>query len=302
MIIPETFQYLEENSRVCERKIRTVRLGNYFTAIELDDGSVGACMSYYRLSLPMIKIAQERITAILSGDPLFLGSFKGERQFEGIGLPHDQEFLLETSLQVTVVSALSAPVLRQGGDATFSVSPCFDPFAGAKHALVLGFGGFMEKLARAEYIVALHIADLAYDARRTEMEAIIARYRQQHRRKIITISNGNDTVQRLREVDAVSITGSAICNGTMDRLLREAKGGPRIIIQGQSAGIHPCILFERGVDVVVTTLKPRTIMERAKLDASAKAMRPFFEGGLPAIYLVPRKDGPRAIATTVGGV
>jgi hypothetical protein len=49
--------------------------------------------------------------------------------------------------------------------------------------------------------------------------------------------------------------------------------------------------------VVVTTLKPRIIIELAKLNACGNAMRPFFEGGLPWIYLVPRKEGSQAFVS-----
>jgi uncharacterized protein (DUF4213/DUF364 family) len=290
-ILDKTLQYLEENSNATERKISTIHLSNYFTVVELDDGSVGAYMSYYRFPLPVLANIQSRITNILIEDPLLLGILFQQKRGHQLELLQEQECLFMKSLQTTVISALSARFLRDRGDATFQVSNSlpFDPFTGVQRAMVIGFGGYMDNMVRADHIMELHIADLFYNMRQTEMEMTITRYRQQYPWKTITISDGHDTARRLREVDVVSITGSALCNGSMDWLLHEASGGLRIIVQGQSASIHPKILFEKGVHLIATTLKPRILVTLAKADPNGSAMQQILEGGLPMIYLVPRK-------------
>jgi hypothetical protein len=165
-----------------------------------------------------------------------------------------------------------------------------------RSALVIGFGGSMERLAGDPLVRALHIADLFYPSRRQEMDAALEGYRRQDPSKVITFSDGHDTARRLGEVDLVTVTGSALCNGTLDGLLDQARGGPRVIVQGQSAGIHPVALFRRGVSLVMTTLKPRELARRARADPSGSHLKPLLEGGLPWLYLLPRLDGRPALA------
>src|SRR5262249_2963769 len=145
-----------------------------------------------------------------------------------------------------------------GGDAVCAVSssPPRDLFAGARSAVVIGFGGYMEPLARAGQIEELHVRDLEYEARRAEMEEAIAEDRRRFPAQVFTIGDGRDTAEQLREADVVAITGSALCNGTLEGLLEQAAGRAWIVVQGQSAAIYPRALFERGARLVVTTLKP----------------------------------------------
>jgi hypothetical protein len=88
--------------------------------------------------------------------------------------------------------------------------------------------------------------------------------------------------------DLVAITGSTLGNNTLEPLLNRSRNCPRVVLQGQNAAIHPRFLFEAGVKLVATTLKPAAIAEAAARDATGNALRPFFEGGLPRIYLKPR--------------
>ena len=146
----------------------------------------------------------------------------------------------------------------------------------------------MDYLAKAENIRELHIADISYFSRRTKMDSKIKYYRDLYPLKKIEISDGRAVMKRLPEFDVVTITGSALCNGTLDNLLYKAKGCPMIIVQGQSTGIHPKILFERGVRLVVTTIKPRELIYKAMLDINGIYIRSMLEGGLPSVYLTPR--------------
>jgi len=139
----------------------------------------------------------------------------------------------------------------------------------------------------------LHVVDLAYPKFQQEIDKALDDYRKRAPAKTITVSDGHDTAELMQQVDLVSITGSALCNGTLDSLLSWAKAVPRVIVQGQSAAIHPKILFERGVDLVATTLKPHQVVSAAKADTSGSALRPFFEGGLPWIYLASKTGQPK---------
>ncbi|MBX9680650.1 MAG: hypothetical protein K2X38_17995 [Gemmataceae bacterium] len=308
-VLHETFEYLRQCPGVGERTLRTVRLNQYFTVAEMDDGSIGAAMSYY--SLKRVRHVQDEIAARLADEPLLAGVlFAAGGPPSRWDVPEGQWRLLADSLRTAILSALSAPFLRAGGDAAFNAvaPPPHDLFAGARRALVIGFGGYMDRLARADHVEELHVHDLGYGAGRPDMEAAFAEYRKAHPRKRFVLSDGHDTRERLREVDLVAITGSALCNGTIDQLLLWAQPCPRIVVQGQSAAVHPKVLFARGVHVVSTTLKPRDLIDLAAADPSGRAMRPLLEGGLPPIHLTPRGSGaaPKAktdanLADTRGG-
>ena len=77
----------------------------------------------------------------------------------------------------------------------------------------------MNYLITQENTPRIHVSDLAYRKRFRRMDGAIAYYRKQFPDKIITISDGSDSRERLADADLVSITGSAFCSGTMDGLL-----------------------------------------------------------------------------------
>lgn len=59
----------------------------------------------------------------------------------------------------------------------------------------------------------------------------------------------------LPEADVVVVTGTAIANKTIDRVLELSRGAREIGVVGPSAGIVPDSLFKRGVKVV-STIRP----------------------------------------------
>jgi hypothetical protein len=293
VILNEAIRHVISHSYAERRRIEALHLGYYFTVIELDDGSVGACMCYHRFPPRVLGTVEQMLSRSIAEDPLLLEALFGRNHMRSwLGILQGQEHLLVSNLQATVISALTVPLLRCGGDDTFRVQDSlpWDPFAQTTRALVIGFGGLMDSVIRSDTTEEIHVADLAYPSCRQEMDAILNEYRRKYPWKRITISDGSDTVGRLGTADAAAITGSALCNGTMDNLLNQAGGRCRLVVQGQSAGIHPEALFQRGVEVVITTIKPRTLVKLAGNDPYGSSLRPVLEGALPWVYLVPR-DG-----------
>ncbi len=287
MILHEALQILEQDGYLAGRSIRTLCLTQYFHVVQLDNGSVGSCMNYAKLNVDDIGALEQRMVSLQANDPLLLEwLFRTSEPWRHIGCDDDVGELLIHSLRATVVSALSAHLLKAGGDRSFiagDICP-FDPCADARRAVVIGFGGYLGVMARHDSIVELHVADLGYPDPGGAMEQAIECYRRDHPEKCITISSGHDTRERLRKADVISITGSALCNGTLETLLSYAGRETYVIVQGQSAAIHPAALFRRGVDLVVTTLKPTQLVELARRDAGGQPMRTLLEGGLPRIY------------------
>lgn len=260
------------------RRIRRLVLGSYFTGVELDDGSVGAAMSYYRLRAGQLAAVSAELQVQLRSDPLLSRTLAGWRRSDA----------LDRSLRVAIASALAAPVIRAGGDETFVASPTcpFDPFEGRRRAVVVGFGGYLRTLAAHRDVRAVHVLELTLEQRRRAIFAEIEALSARHPGVAITVSDGSDARDRLLCADVICITGSALCNGTMDGLLALAPRSARIVVQGQSASVHPAALFERGVDLAATTLKPRSLIDLL----CAGRGRELLEGRIPWTYMLPRSS------------
>jgi len=263
---------LAEAGRLDRRTVR-LRLTNYFNIVQLDDGSVGAAANYAPLAEPELEDRCRFFERELNHDQLLLQVTK---------VPGDH---LALSVRVATISALCTPILRQGGDARFVALPAMPGaiFTGARSAVVIGFGGYMHALAGMPSINTLHVADLQYGRRRAEMDTARERYQAARPDLIMTMSDGSDLQRRLIGADLVCITGSALCNGSMESLLQAAASCPRVIVQGQSAAIYPAELFQRGVTMVSTTLKPANLIDLSDAD-----LRRTLEGGLAGVYLTPR--------------
>ena len=59
MILDETFDWLAASGAVTGRRLCAVHLGAYFTVVALEDGGVGACMSYYRANSPTASVLRQ---------------------------------------------------------------------------------------------------------------------------------------------------------------------------------------------------------------------------------------------------
>src|SRR5689334_5436862 len=187
--IENTLAFLLDQPQTSSRRIRALYLNNYFTVVELDDTSVGACMSSYRLSSLELAKRQTVLREALVDDPLLLHFSPMTESPDGV----------VSSVRTAIVSALSAPVLRSGRDQYFVASTDFphDFFKDINCAVVIGFGGYLEHLAKHVPLRTLHVSDLLYHSRRAEMDGQIARYRRKRPQIEITISEGADTAAHL---------------------------------------------------------------------------------------------------------
>lgn len=290
-LLDETLAYLVAKPEVRVRRIAKLHLSTYFSVVELDDGCVGSCMSYYHVPSRDLAKIERSLMRKVRGDPLLRSYLsQTDRLNDNLKSYNAEQYLIATSLKATIVSALSAPFLKKGGKQSFLVTdqPPADWIGETRRALLIGFGGFLPRLAESKKVCELHVADMLYGSRRRELDEAIARLRILYPNKRITISSGKDVAQRLKHTDLAVITGSTLCNGSLDPILAMARSHCRIVLQGQSASIHPIILFERGVEFVCTTIKPRALVAHIKGDFVGKTLIPYLENGLPWIYLSPR--------------
>ena len=296
MILAETLDVLRDRGLLAGRAIRSIHLTPYFTVVELSDGSVGAAMSYYGRPDDL----RPHFPPAAADDPLLLRWLFPAGSTPSA--PGKRLRLLRLSVGTAVLGALSAPCIRGGGDATFSTADVlpFEPFAGARRAVVVGFGGCMPQLAAATGVDRLHVCDLGYPIRRAHMDEVLDGFRTAYPDKQISISDGSDLESRVGETDLLAVTGSALCNGTLEDILDVTPKGVRVIVQGQSASLHPFALFARGVWFVATTLKPADLVWAASDDPTGRRLRPYLEGGLRRLYLLPPGESGNTLLTNAG--
>jgi hypothetical protein len=278
-VLLKTLTFLMSQPDMASRRIRELHLNNYFTVVELDNGSTGACMSDYRLNQNQTAHLRRALLENLCRDPLLLSTIAPFAAGGGVA----------GSIQSAVVSALSAHTIRGQGDAHFTCSDIFPRcfFDAADKVVIIGFGGLLDHIVDNTEATHVHVSDLRYSASREQFDASLNRYRC--RRDVqITISDGADSLDRIREADLVAITGSTLGNGTLDGLLPACARCTRVVLQGQSAAVHPKVLFESGIHLIATTRKPGSVVAAAS-DLTGRSLRTFFEGGLPWIYLSPTK-------------
>ena len=289
-ILAETLEVLIARNRGDGSRITAIRLTPYFTVIQVDESCVGAVMSYYRLPHAVQGDVESGLESVAARDPLLSDwLLRNKAPDLPLGRHADQLALLESAVMAALTSALSVPWLIVGGDSTFSVrsAGAVDPFAQVGRALVVGFGGYASVLAQAAHVRRLDICDLSYPRRREQMDRFAREHERRQPGKIITVSGGEDLTELMARADAIAITGSALANGTMDGLLARVPAGTPVIVQGQSAAIHPVALFQRGVHLVQTTLKPPELLALAGADTIGARMRGLLDGGsLPWIDLV----------------
>jgi Putative heavy-metal chelation len=291
-ILNDTLEYLD--TLQLERSAVEVHLTRYFTTAELDDGSIGACMSYLNLGDSTLKEAERVIQSYCRAGIINSETHAQlDREIAAYVQDTTQRHLLLNALMVSIASAMSAPFIRTGGDDFFKTLSTRPPkwTDCAETALVVGLGGFLHEIVTARNIRKIHVLDLKYRQRRNEVEAELEKYRRQNPKKTITASAALESLNRAADFDLLSITGSTLANGSLESFLKSARKDATVILQGQSAGLHPKILFETGITWIATTLKPKKVSHLARLGYDGLALRPLFEGGLPWLYLLPRGAG-----------
>lgn len=288
-ILLETLQYLEGLDVGVH--LRELHLTRFFTTVGLEDGSAGACMSYYAQPDDVLDQLECRLQEFCKL-PLAVQN-EAAMQFvigQHVADATQRDFVV-SSVMASVASALSAAVIREGGDECFE-STSRQPknwTADAESALVVGFGGFLEELVLQQPNVKnVHVIDWNYDRESYAFKERLGVWASQRPSKNISGSTCVRSAADLKNFDLVSITGSTLCNGTLEYFLANLRSDAIVVLQGQSASLHPKILFEAGVNWVATTLKPTALSQLARGGHEGERIRPLLQGGLPWIYLLPR--------------
>ena len=280
-IIRETLRYLIASTSAINRHVVNIRITNYYTLIELDDGSVGACLSDFILNDKELQNREIECLNRCINDKLLLEFAQEFGNRDGVA----------RAIGVAVTSALSAPIIKNHGDSIFFVRHEFpeEYFNDIENAVLIGFGGVLEYLLMVKSLRRLHISDLRYPLYSEAINRSLAKYRQQHPDVKISISDGSSTDKHLQKADFVSITGSTLGNNTLENLLEAANMCDKVLMQGQSAAIHPKFLYKAGVNLVATTLKPRVLIGASYAEGSGVGLEKYMENGcMPPVFLWPK--------------
>jgi uncharacterized protein (DUF4213/DUF364 family) len=161
----------------------------------------------------------------------------------------------ERSIGVASMVALSQPLLtpeslRERG---FEIAPEGTDFASCIKpddvVAVVGFGGGIKRLIGK--CREIHVSDLRP---RDQFQTMLITEREVGFVPAeVTIHPEEENGEILGRATAVSITGSALVNGTFDQLLRYSQKARLRTVYGASAGIIPDVLFERGIQMVFSS-------------------------------------------------
>lgn len=259
-ILRATFEHVRRIRDIRKIHIKTILCRSPFTVVELSDGSVGSAANYtrqYRMVEEQVCIKAECVfSRLVRHDPLLEDTLKNRKD------------LLSLSLKTAILSALSQPLFStkvlQKYEITmkkirYTVPDAVPFFEGYDSAAIIGWGGVLES-ALSSSLKTIYVSDLLFDEKYVSIHIkpiLNELYKRTHFKGKVILLNGRFNKKIMMGSDVAAITGSALCNGTMEELLNYARGCKRIMVQGPSASIFPSVLGAMGVTDVLSTKKSR---------------------------------------------
>jgi uncharacterized protein (DUF4213/DUF364 family) len=228
-----------------------------FTVVLLSDGSVGSAGNYSVQNHVMGYVpdrVKENYAALSRFDPLLLETLR------------DDHTLVGRSLFTAILSALSQDVLNQSMLSAYGLTIVPTPnwhvavqrlLRSGDTVQMIGYGGALPLFCTSNSIQNLHVCDFSFSDRE---------YRDIAKQEIesfgfdlsnVTFCSDVSELDPFDGCDVYFITGSALCNDTMEQLLERSAGCREVIIQGPSCSVFPCEFFRRSATLVLTTRKSR---------------------------------------------
>jgi len=233
-------QLMDEVPDIDGISVEAVRLGLGYSGLKLDTGHAGVCNS-------MLSEAALDCCEVL----LDAGTLAGRPVTEFIGYIESWDFI-ERVMGVSALNALSQIV--------FGRDP--DRYKVEERNLV----DVVEVHPDDTVVMVGHIKPFT-PVFKAKAEALYILERSPHRGEGVLPDTACEKL--LPEADVAVITGSALTNGTLDRLLELAQDARTVAIVGPTASCLPEPLFRRGVDYV----------GGIRIRDADKAMRILSEGG-----------------------
>lgn len=243
-------------------------LQELYTVVELSNGQVDVALNYdnegfiqYRRHYDPVATAQGLLAETVT-DPLLLETLLGRAS----------PTLCELSALCAILGALSRPFLKpthlgQLGYIVTDGSISLDSIARNDDTIhIVGFGGYLEQALASSKFSQVFVSDLSYGL--SEGKEMIDRelenYQRIMRARSLCVYDGRDSTDYLQKSDIVIITGSALCNGTMEGLLEAAGNAREVIVYGHSGTLLPSVYCRRNVTRLCWSVLPPTFLERFK--------------------------------------
>lgn len=249
-ILSGTLEYLVTEGGRAGRSIRDLYMANQSTFVILDDGSVGFSRNQVHLSQFQWSRVRHSLLNRLSDDPLL--NFATESLAPGGGIAG--------SIRHAVVNALSQTAIRAGFDEYFTCSaefPC-GFFDDVNMILMAGSGtltDFVINRTTAEYV---HFCDFEYAFQEDAWKQQLHQFRRRANVQL-SISDSNVAAERIRQADLVVLSDITLTNGAIDNLLPACARCRKVVLEGPAAAIHPKLLFQSGVHLILTSPLTREV-------------------------------------------
>jgi len=229
-------------------KIDGMIVSQSFTVIHLNTGEVGLAMNYGLVYLGRDKMREKEVylRELTTADPLLLDAvWNFDREIPAF---------LRTSLQTSILSALSKGLLRKGTNYVQKINSGLSLERIAipgDSVCVIGLGGYLEAALRVPEVKRVYLADFYVDDEDSQKE--LEELRKRYPDTELEISNGSDNARILSRSSIACVTASSLANGTLNGILEATKGCRTVILQGISGHVFPRVLFSQGVHYVTTS-------------------------------------------------
>ena len=241
----QRLQRLYERERLDAGKLDTIGLKPGWTVVR---GRNGLCGTAFRFTGP------HKVYEGNEADPEAMKRFVGKGLMEVVAESLHSSLIPLRSLAVASLSALSQPLLTtealmKRGISVWEGPDYMEAAIGPEGIVTLiGYGGMVQNvLGRCR---ELHVADMRPPE--TLLTTIIGEAAVWLEPSQVKLHGAEDDQALLGGSDVVIITASSFVNGTIDELLRYAARARSVGLYGPSASIIPDVLFEEGVDFVLS--------------------------------------------------
>ncbi len=250
-------------------RITNIVLDQLYVVVALDNGNQGVALNYqnslstYRMDHTTYRSFANYLLEQAKTDPLLSNTLlQTERG----------ETLCEASLAVAISSAVAQSYLIDeclnyaGLVSQNDAIPLTSLVQDGDTVTVIGFGGYLLQAVNEPRVKRLIVADLkvSHPVTAARLRERVASWKPQLARRSFELHDGLHSDDLIRKSQIACITGSALCNGTLNQLLDAAHNCRTVIIQGHSAGVYPLALLQRGVHYVVQSVIETDILRIAQ--------------------------------------
>ena len=247
----------EAHGEAWERlEVADLCLSNLITAVKLSNGHCGLALNFDKVDQDVPHALTDKLRSRV------LERVKDDPLLRNLLFQPEESFTFR-SLSVALLNALSQSLLTpqhlsvRGATVERGRMPIHHLEGKGKRAVMIGCGGYTTDLCHAPFIEEITVSDQAFAHPSTR--AFFEPYLEDvvfpaQRQKSIRLTDGSDNQKIVADCDLLFITGSALVNDTLPQLLEWAGEKAAVVLEGNTAGLYPFPLMERGVTHLVQTV------------------------------------------------